>query len=183
MRGEKANTGKGGKNCSYQEKREKYASAKKWLTFHVFWLVKWPKKAHHADAESQNNVIFDVLIYLLIYLLSLTVGRKRAVPSKTAVRRDWKTGFCVATAFAVKRIQRIRNCAWSSANTVVPWQRFVIYCRSVLFTRVISTRKCLFLFFFRKIFKLLYSGYTFELGFHVIVWIDSNPSSSWEDEN
>ena len=24
-----------------------------------FWLVKWPKKAYHA--ESQNNVIFDVL--------------------------------------------------------------------------------------------------------------------------
>ena len=36
-------------------------------------------------------------------------------------------------------------------------------------------------FFFRKIFKLIYSGCTFELGFHVIVWIGSNPSSSWED--
>ena len=131
-----------------------------------FWSVKWPKKAHHA--ESQNNVIFDVLIFSFFF----TVGRNRALPSKTALRRDWETGFCVATAFFVKRIQRIRNCGWSSANTVVSWQRFVIYCRSV-FTLAITTRKCLFPFF-REFFKTV----VFRLYFYA--WFSRNRADRLE---
>ena len=136
-----------------------------------FWLVKWPKKAHHA--ESQNNVIFDVLLLLFFF----TVGRNGALPSKTALRRDWETGFCVATAFFVKRIQRIRNCGWSSANTVVSWQRFVhiVGAYSLLPSRPGNVCSL----FLENSSKLLFSGCTFKLGFHVIVRIVQNPSSFW----
>ena len=97
------------------------------------------RKLPTQKAKTMSSLTF-------FFFFFFTVGWNRALPSKTALRRDWETGFCVATAFFVKRIQRIRNCGWSSANTVVPWQRFVIYCRSV-FTRAITTWKYLFPFF------------------------------------